>query len=53
MPSSSSSTPTLSVASSRRRPTMRRGVDNPTEIFLRVEFNSAEDAELCQDKVRG
>lgn len=33
--------------------TMLRGVDNPNQIFLRVEFDSAADAESFQDKVRG
>ena len=32
--------------------TMLRGVDNPNEIFLRVEFASADDARTFQDKVR-
>ena len=32
---------------------MLRGVDNPNEIFLRVEFNSVEDARSFQEKVRG
>jgi hypothetical protein len=30
-----------------------RGVDNPNEIFVRVEFDSAEEAKSFQDKVRG
>ena len=33
--------------------TMLRGVDNPNEIFLRVEFGSAEEAKSFRDKVRG
>jgi hypothetical protein len=33
--------------------TMLRGVDNPKEIFLRVEFGSAEEAKSFQEKVRG
>jgi len=33
--------------------TMLRGVDNPNEIFLRVEFGSAEEAKSFQEKVRG
>ena len=33
--------------------TMLRGVDNPNEIFLRVEFSSVEDARSFQEKVRG
>ena len=33
--------------------TMLRGVDNPNEIFLRVEFGSAEQAKAFRDKVRG
>ena len=33
--------------------TMLRGVDNPNEIFLRVEFDSAEEAKSFRDKVRG
>jgi hypothetical protein len=32
--------------------TMLRGVDNPNEIFLRVEFGSAEEAKAFQGKVR-
>jgi hypothetical protein len=31
---------------------MLRGVDNPNEIFVRVEFNSVEDARSFQEKVR-
>jgi hypothetical protein len=33
--------------------TMLRGVDNPNQIFLRVEFGSAEEATAFQEKVRG
>jgi hypothetical protein len=33
--------------------TILRGVDNPNEIFLRVEFESAEEAKSFQGKVRG
>jgi hypothetical protein len=33
--------------------TMLRGVDNPNEIFLRVEFDSVEDARSFREKVRG
>ncbi|HCP62106.1 MAG TPA: hypothetical protein DIU14_06510 [Actinobacteria bacterium] len=33
--------------------TLLRGVDNPNEIFLRVEFDSAEEAKSFQEKVRG
>jgi hypothetical protein len=33
--------------------TMLRGVDNPNEVFLRVEFASAEEARAFRDKVRG
>jgi hypothetical protein len=33
--------------------TMLRGVDNPNEIFVRVEFDSAEDARSFEQKVRG
>ena len=33
--------------------TMFRGVDNPNEIFLRVEFDSVEDARSFGEKVRG
>ena len=33
--------------------TMLRGVDNPNEIFLRVEFGSAEEAKSFRDKVHG
>jgi hypothetical protein len=32
--------------------TMLRGVDNPNEIFLRIEFDSAEEAKSFRDKVR-
>lgn len=31
--------------------TMLRGVDNPNEIFLRVEFESVEEAKTFRDKV--
>jgi len=33
--------------------TLLRGVDNPNEIFLRVEFDYAEEAKSFQEKVRG
>ena len=33
--------------------TMLRGVDNPNQIFLRVEFGSAAEAKSFQEKVRG
>jgi len=33
--------------------TVLRGIDNPNEIFLRVEFASAEEAKSFQNKVRG
>lgn len=33
--------------------TILRGVDNPNEIFLRVEFDTVEDARSFADKVRG
>jgi len=33
--------------------TMLRGVDNPNEIFLRIEFESAEEAKTFRDKVLG
>jgi len=32
--------------------TLFRGIDNPNEIFLRIEFDSAEEAKAFQDKVR-
>jgi hypothetical protein len=32
--------------------TMLRGVQNPNEIFVRIEFDSADDARAFQDKVR-
>jgi hypothetical protein len=32
--------------------TMLRGVDNPSEIFLRIEFDSVEDAKSFREKVR-
>ena len=31
--------------------TMMRGVENPGEIFLRIEFDSADDARTFRDKV--
>jgi hypothetical protein len=31
--------------------TLLRGVDNPSEAFVRIEFDSAEDAKSFQDKV--
>jgi len=33
--------------------TLLRGVDNPNEIFVRIEFDSAEDAKSFGEKVRG
>jgi hypothetical protein len=33
--------------------TILRGVDNPNEVFLRVEFDSVEAARSFQQKVRG
>ncbi len=33
--------------------TMLRGVENPNEIFLRIEFDSAEGATSFREKVRG
>jgi hypothetical protein len=32
--------------------TLMRGVENPNEIFLRVEFDSADDARSFGEKVR-
>ncbi|MBV8992155.1 MAG: hypothetical protein JO287_00290 [Pseudonocardiales bacterium] len=32
--------------------TVLRGIDNPNEIFIRIDFESAEDAKSFQDKVR-
>jgi hypothetical protein len=32
--------------------TLLRGIDNPNEMFLRIEFDSAEDAKAFQEKVR-
>jgi hypothetical protein len=32
--------------------TMLRGIENPNEIFVRIEFDSADDARTFQDKVR-
>ena len=32
--------------------TLLRGVDNPSEIFVRIEFDSAEDAKAFAEKVR-
>jgi hypothetical protein len=31
---------------------MLRGVDNPNEIYVRIEFDSADDARAYRDKVR-
>jgi hypothetical protein len=31
---------------------MLRGVDNPNQIFVRVEFDSVDDARSFQEKVR-
>jgi biotin carboxylase len=31
---------------------MLRGAENPDEIFVRIEFHSADDARTFQDKVR-
>ena len=33
--------------------TLLRGVDNPNQIFVRVEFDSAEKAKAFVEKVRG
>jgi hypothetical protein len=33
--------------------TLLRGVDNPNEIFVRIEFGSAEEASTFRDKVLG
>jgi hypothetical protein len=33
--------------------TFMRGVDNPNEIFVRVEFDSVAEAKSFGDKVRG
>ena len=33
--------------------TLLRGVDNPSEVFVRIEFDSAEDAKAFAEKVRG
>jgi hypothetical protein len=32
--------------------TVLRGIDNPNEIFIRIEFDSADEARSFQDKVR-
>jgi heme-degrading monooxygenase HmoA len=32
--------------------TLLRGVENPNEIFVRIEFDSADDARAFQEKVR-
>jgi len=32
--------------------TVLRGIENPNEIYLRLEFDSADDARAYQDKVR-
>jgi hypothetical protein len=32
--------------------TLLRGVENPNEIFVRIEFDSAEEAKAFADKVR-
>jgi hypothetical protein len=31
--------------------TMMRGVENPSEVFLRIEFDSADNAKMFRDKV--
>ena len=31
---------------------MLRGVDNPSQVFVRIEFDSAEAAKAFQEKVR-
>ncbi len=33
--------------------TVLRGIDNPNEIYIRIEFDSAEAARSFQEKVRG
>lgn len=33
--------------------TLLRGVDNPNQIFVRIEFDSAEEARAFGEKVRG
>ena len=33
--------------------TILRGVENPNEIFVRIEFDSVEDARSFAEKVRG
>jgi hypothetical protein len=33
--------------------TILRGVDNPNQIFVRIEFDSAEEAKAFGEKVRG
>ena len=33
--------------------TVLRGVDNPDQIFVRIEFDSAEGAKAFAEKVRG
>jgi heme-degrading monooxygenase HmoA len=32
--------------------TLLRGVENPNEIFVRIEFDSADDAKAFQEKLR-
>jgi hypothetical protein len=32
--------------------TMMRGIENPNEIFVRIEFDSADEARAFRDKVR-
>jgi hypothetical protein len=32
--------------------TLLRGVDNPNEVFVRIEFDTAEDAKSFAEKVR-
>jgi hypothetical protein len=32
--------------------TLLRGVDNPNEVFVRIEFDSVEEARAFRDKVR-
>jgi hypothetical protein len=31
--------------------TMMRGVENPSEVFVRIEFDSPDDAKVFRDKV--
>lgn len=43
----------LGRAQAAKGHTLMRGVDNPNQIFVRVEFDSADEARAFAEKVRG